>query len=123
MSATSPATSAVYSDYNLTASPYDWKVENVEILNKQIQSLHEMFRSLKRMKKDIQVPVAQIAVDRMEGVADEFRDAMETMIITLQSMQDRANYFYALENDAWELQESDSQDEDDSDWINGRPIL
>ena len=67
--------------------------------------LDEMFVALKGMKRNIECPVAKVAVDRMDEIFDEdFDDVLEEFANRLEALQEKANHFEKLEDEAWQIQ-------------------
>ena len=104
---TTTTTTVTNKEYDFFTSPYnlyDLKNQGILHLEKQIKSLAPMLSTIKHLKENLENPVARQAIDRMEDVMDEFRDVIEEMVGRLSDMQDRANYFAKLEDEAWQIE-------------------
>jgi hypothetical protein len=86
-------------------SQFGFNISCLERAEKQMKVLDEMFVALRSMKRNIECPVAYVAVERMNEIFDEdFGDVLEKFANELEALQDKANHFEKLEDEAWQIQ-------------------
>lgn len=92
--------------YNLSPQSSCWNPYTpIEMLEKQLRVVDEMFDSIKWMKKNLESDTSRAFIAKMEEIKAAFDDVIEDATIAIEALQSQAVILDEIERETTEIEE------------------